>query len=148
MSADSWVAELLTIDGDLVRTGHGGQAAVVVIEMDQREIRGASVGDCGCWAIDPVGLVDLTAAQNRKPLLGTGAAIPTGVGPTPAPARLLVATDGLLKYCPRSEIHRIAAVGDVQEAVDALILKVRLRSGGFQDDVAVALASTTERHHR
>ncbi|MEP6653239.1 MAG: SpoIIE family protein phosphatase [Myxococcales bacterium] len=139
MSTDSWVGELLTIDGNVLRTGHGGQATVVVVEIEGTEIRGASVGDSGCWAIDPLGFVDLTAAQNRKPLLGTGAAMPTGVGPATAPARFLMATDGLLKYCPRAEIARISAKGAVQEAVDALIAKVRLRSGGFQDDVAIVL---------
>jgi serine/threonine protein phosphatase PrpC len=138
-SADSWVAELLTIDGALFRAGQGGQAAVVVVEIQGSEVRGASVGDSGCWAIDPIGSVDLTAAQNRKPLLGSGAAMPTGVGPTTAPARLLIATDGLLKYCPRAEIDRIAAKGALQEAVDALISKIRLRRGRFHDDVAIAL---------
>ena len=139
MSTDSWIAELSAIDRSLLQAGHGGQTTIVAVEIEGGEIRGASVGDSGCWALDSLGFVDLTGAQNRKPLLGTGEAMPTSIGPTAAPPRLLVATDGLLKYCQRADIDRIAITGTLQGAVEALISKVRLRSGKFQDDVAIAL---------
>jgi serine/threonine protein phosphatase PrpC len=58
------------------------------------------------------------------------------------PARLLVATDGLLKYCPTAEIARIAPSGTLEGALEELISKVRLRTGKFQDDVAIALCGT------
>ena len=142
MSTDAWAAELSAIDRNLLTTARGGQTTVVAVEIEGGVVRGASVGDSGCWAIDSLGFVDLTSAQNRKPLLGTGAATPTGIGPASLPARLLVATDGLLKYCPRAEIDRIAATGTLEGAVEDLIAKVRLGSGKFQDDVAIALCDT------
>jgi len=142
MSTNSWVAELSAIDRNLLTAAPGGETTVVAVEVDGSEVRGASVGDSGCWAIDSLGFVDLTGSQSRKPLLGTGAAKPTGIGPTALPARLLVATDGLLKYCPRSEIDRIAGTGTPDSAVEELISRVRLRTGKFQDDVAIALCDT------
>jgi serine/threonine protein phosphatase PrpC len=139
LSTESWVAQLSAIDRDLVSAAGGGQTTVVAVEIEGSEVRGASVGDSGCWAIDSLGFVDLTSSQNRKPLLGTGTSTPTGIGPTTLPARVLVATDGLLKYCPRAELNYIAVTGTVEDAVDRLISKVRLRSGKLQDDVAIAL---------
>jgi serine/threonine protein phosphatase PrpC len=139
MSSDEWVAEVSAIDRGIFAQSLGGETTVVAVEIDGTEVRGASVGDSGCWAIDSLGHVDLTGSQVRKPLLGTGLATPRGIGPTPLPARLLVATDGLLKYCPGGEINRIAATGTLEEALEELISKVRLRSGKLQDDVAIAL---------
>jgi serine/threonine protein phosphatase PrpC len=139
MPTDSWMAELLVIDRQILRTGGGGQTTIVAVELEGSELRGASVGDSGCLAIDSVGFVDLTAGQNRKPLLGSGEAEPAGIGPTTVPSRIVVATDGLLKYCPRAEIDRLALTGTLEEAVGALIFKVRLPGGGFQDDVAIVL---------
>ena len=139
MSADAWIAALSAIDRKLFAAGRGGQSTVVVVEIDGNEIRGASVGDSECWALDSFGFVDLTSLQKRKPLLGTGEAAPKGIGPTTLSPRLLVATDGLLKYCPRAEIDRLASGGTLEEAIDALVSKVRLRSGTFQADVAIAL---------
>ena len=139
MSTDSWIAELSAIDRNVLLAGHGGQTTVVAVEVDGNEIRGASVGDSGCWALDSLGCVDLTSSQRRKPLLGSGGAAPAGIGPTALSPRLLVATDGLLKYCPRADIDRIAVGGTLEEAVEALVSKVRLRNGTFQDDVAIAL---------
>ena len=97
MSSDGWVAELLAIDRHVLTGALGGQTTVVAVEIDGTEVRGASVGDSGCWAIDPLDFMDLTSSQDRKPLLG---------------------------------------------ALEELISKVRLRSGKFQDDVAIALCDS------
>jgi serine/threonine protein phosphatase PrpC len=139
MSADAWMSRLSAIDAELFRKGKGGQSTAVVVEVDGDTLRGASVGDSAAWAIDSLGFVDLTEQQNRKPLLGTGDAVPVAIGPTPVPDRLLVATDGLMKYCPHADIDRIALGGTLAEAIDALVARVRLRSGGFQDDLAIVL---------
>jgi serine/threonine protein phosphatase PrpC len=139
MLADAWMARLSEIDAELFRSGKGGQSTAVVVEVDGDTLRGAIVGDSAAWAIDSLGFVDLTDHQNRKPLLGTGDAVPVAIGPTPLPERLLVATDGLLNYCPEADIDRIALGGTLEEAIDELVSRVRLRSGGFQDDLAIVL---------
>jgi serine/threonine protein phosphatase PrpC len=138
MSPDGWAAALSAIDTTLSRSALGGQSTVVVLEINGDHLVGASVGDSGAWAIDALGCVDLTCRQSRKPLLGAGV-VPAPIGPTALPPRLLVATDGLLKYCPHDEIDRLAITGTIDEAIDALVSRVRLRGGGFQDDVAIVL---------
>jgi len=45
----------------------------------------------------------------------------------------------LLKYCPHEEIERLAITGTIDEAIEALVSRVKLRGGGFQDDVAIVL---------
>jgi len=139
MSAETWAGTLSAIDAELTRAAQGGQSTAVVLEIDHDLLRGASVGDSAAWAIDSFGCVDLTSRQQRKPLLGTGMAAPTAFGPTTMPQRLLVASDGLMKYCPRADIDRLARIGALEEAIAALVARARLRSGGFQDDVAVVL---------
>jgi hypothetical protein len=61
------------------------------------------------------------------------------IGPIAMPDRILVATDGLMKYCSRGEIARFARVGTLEDAVEALLSRMRLRSGKLQDDVAIVL---------
>ncbi len=84
-------------------------------------------------------IVDLTERQNRKPLLGSGQASPVSFGPIPLRGRLLLATDGLFKYAPSAAIQQRALGESVDQAVDALVAGLRLRSGSFQDDVAILL---------
>jgi serine/threonine protein phosphatase PrpC len=57
--------------------------------------------------------------------------------------RLLVATDGLLKYVAPARLASIASTGDIRTAVDQLVAAAALPSGNFHDDVALVLA---ERH--
>ena len=75
---------------------------------------------------------DLTADQDRL-RLGSGRAGPKLLKGQLI-GRLLLATDGLLKYIRTADIHASAARG-----VDALIDSVRLKNGALQDDVAVVL---------
>jgi hypothetical protein len=49
---------------------------------------------------------------------------------------------GLFKYARRSEIQRRAITGALEDSTLALVEAVRLRSGLFQDDVAIVLAET------
>ncbi len=136
-SARLWVRTLSAVDVQLTR--RGGQSTVVVLEIDRDTVSGASVGDSEAWALGSAGSVDLTSQQQRKPLLGTGQAVPMTIRPIAMPDRILVATDGLMKYCPRAEVDRLARAGTLEEAVEALLSRVRLRSGKLQDDVAIVL---------
>jgi len=107
------------------------------------ELSGASVGDSGAWLVGPTTVLDLTGQQNRKPLVGSGEAEPVVFGPTTfRTGRLLVASDGLFKCARRSEIQRRAITGALEDSALALVEAVRLRSGRFQDDVAIVLAET------
>ena len=134
-----WVEVLTALDHDPSRLGHG-QTTAVVLRIDASGIVGASVGDSGAWILSTgQNIVDLTALQHRKPLLGDNAIVtPCDSGP-PGHSTLLVASDGLLKYVPRSDIARIATGPDLRSAAASLVDRARLPSGGLQDDIAVVL---------
>lgn len=88
-------------------------------------------------------MVDLTAGQRRKPLLGSGVSHPVAIARQPCSGRLLVASDGLLSYLPRSRLGVLASADALRVAVDALIQAVTLSSGALHDDVAVVLGERT-----
>jgi serine/threonine protein phosphatase PrpC len=56
-------------------------------------------------------------------------------------SRILLASDGLLKYAPVDRICTLATRGTVAEAANALANCVRLPSGAFHDDVTVVIVS-------
>jgi serine/threonine protein phosphatase PrpC len=139
-----WFNALLAFDDELSAGRSGGQTTGVVafVHSDGR-IEGASVGDSVAWLISPAGeLTGLTAHQRRKPLLGSGEALPVVFDANPCGGRLLLATDGLVNYAPLDQIRALALQGSVAEAAAALVDCVRLPSGGLQDDVAVVLVQT------
>jgi serine/threonine protein phosphatase PrpC len=117
-----------------------GQTTAVVVVLRADRVFGASVGDSGAWWITTEGLDDLTEPQHRKPLLGSGMAQPVGFDRRVGDGTLLVATDGLLKYSSPANICTTARGPLLSDAVDQLLSSVRLRSGTFPDDVALALA--------
>lgn len=135
----SWLDALRDADAALAAESHGGLTTTVVVEVRGNSLYGASVGDSGAWTITASGIVDLTAGQSRKPLVGSGAARPVAFGPFPLRGRLLVATDGILKYARMETIASGALNGTLNDAADALVNSVRLRNGRLQDDVALIL---------
>ncbi|MBI4032179.1 SpoIIE family protein phosphatase [Candidatus Berkelbacteria bacterium] len=134
-----WTDQLREIDLAIAASRAGGLSTAVVLEIREGTVTGASVGDSGAWIVSAAEVVDLTKDQVRKPLLGSGAAIPVSFGPVHLNGRLLVGTDGLFKYAARSDIVANAMEGTLEGAASALIDGVRLRNGSLQDDVAVVL---------
>lgn len=136
-NAESWPAWLAQVDTVLTAKGTGLAAAVVLSITDDGAIRGASVGDCEAWVFGQGKVVDLTAGQSRKPLLGDGGARPVGfTARLEAGAALIVASDGLWKYVGHARIVEAAALRPLGSAAEALVNGARLRSGSLQDDIA------------
>ncbi len=98
--ASACAAALRDVDQDLCATGRGGETTAVLAVVRAGQLFGASVGDSGAWLLAGEEVLDLTRDQVRKPMLGLGRASPVAFGPRAlAPgARLLLASDGLLKY--------------------------------------------------
>ncbi|WAS96234.1 hypothetical protein [Nannocystis punicea] len=120
-----------------------GETTAVVIRVDGDLLVGASVGDSGAVLVDGEaedGWVELTAGQQRKPLLGSRGASPVGFSSALGGATLLMASDGLWKYAKREAIA--AVVRDVEFAAipRRLLDLVRLRSGALPDDAAIIVA--------
>lgn len=134
---EDWARCLYEADQALVRTG--GQCTAVVVEVSEGRAFGASVGDSAAWMLTGKTVIDLTENQHRKPLLGSGDAMPMCFEPTEFSGRLLIATDGLFKYSTESDIAKRALGVAVNEAIEKLIAGVRLPSGALQDDVAIIL---------
>jgi serine/threonine protein phosphatase PrpC len=135
----AWADTLREADAALYATHSGGEATAVVLAISATSISGASVGDSGAWLVTASNIVDLTHAQHRKPLLGSGRSVPVAFAIPRAAGRLLVATDGLLAYAPPHDIAALVRDGDVEHAASALLQRVRLRSGALADDVAIVL---------
>lgn len=133
------VDELRRLDNELSSDASRGESTAVLLILREGRVFGASVGDSGAWALTTEAIFDLTGRQHRKPLLGSGIAEPIGFGPFFFNDRLLVASDGLLKYAPRERIHRVAFMQDVNAAADELIAAALLPGGGLQDDLALVI---------
>jgi serine/threonine protein phosphatase PrpC len=142
--SDACVTLLEFMDQTLWGDVAAGEATCVLAVGAEDRVYGASVGDSGVWVITQTGFVDLTRGQSRKPLIGSGSA-------TPLPfefgamggARLLLATDGLLKYASPERIAATCRTPDLSESARQLIELVRYPSGDLPDDVTVILASTS-----
>lgn len=130
----SWVEHLEALDTLLLP--QGGETTLVVVEIADGQVWGASVGDSGAWLVRSTDWIDLTVGQRRKPLLGSGEARPVGFGPVMLDGQVLVATDGLLKYQSPQVICAHVRQSSA-ESLDALINILRGARGALPDDVAL-----------
>jgi PPM family protein phosphatase len=136
--------ELLTaLDREMVAIGAFGETTGVVVVLSDEGIIGASVGDSGAFIFSKNGTENLTAAQIRKPFLGSGRAIPISFTRNGFDGTLLVASDGLLKYTSQEKIAATIGVTDLDAAASKLVDLVRYQSGALPDDVSVLLARKT-----
>jgi serine/threonine protein phosphatase PrpC len=129
-----------SLDEELAQIG--GQSTAVFIAVTGGRIHGASVGDSGVWLVGRNGGArELTALQERKPLLGSGA-LPFAFTTTwSKEATLLVASDGLLRYAAWEKIVRVINEAvTLADAAKGLVDLVRLPDGSLQDDVSIVLA--------
>jgi PPM family protein phosphatase len=131
-------------DVELAQRGRGAETTAVIVVADAHGVTGASVGDSGAWVVEAASCVDLTHRQSRKPLLGSGEAVPVPFESGPLEGTLLVATDGLLKYASTSRIRDVLTTAvAMEDAAAQLLAAVRLRSSALQDDFTVALCRPT-----
>jgi len=137
---ESFLVRLLSTADREISDAQCGETTAVVCILRRDEIIGASVGDSGAWIITDADKVDLTAHQRRKPLLGSGAAIVIPFRQSWNAGHLLVASDGLLKYAQPQAICEVVRADGFEALGDRLLRLVQLRSGGYQDDVAIAVA--------
>ena len=130
-SADQWEAKLREID---CRIG-AGESTAVVVDLRPDAILGASLGDSRAWIIRDGDVVDLTANQIRKPLLGSGEARPVAFSSGALAGTLIVATDGFCNYVKRDQLTRLQT--DFLELPRRCVELVRLPSGELWDDIGI-----------
>jgi len=137
-ASEDWFTVLLKLDEEILEQRHGGQTTGVVAFVGRGRVVGASVGDSSAWLVSPTGeITELTAHQRRRPLIGTGEALPVVFEEDLLGRHLLLATDGLTKYATPGKIADLVVHGSVEEIADC----VRLPSGDLQDDVAVVIVA-------
>jgi hypothetical protein len=116
-----------------------GESTAVVVDVQADRICGASVGDSQAWVIKDNTIADLTAHQQRKPLLGSGEADPVGFLHGRLDGLLIAASDGFCNYVKRTEMVRIIPFEDFAILPKRLVSLVRLRSGALNDDVGIVV---------
>ena len=136
----AWGDLLRVVDARLA-AGAAGETTAVVVSLGPKGIVGVSAGDSEAWAITPARVDDLTQSQDTKRKIGGGQVAPAPFERHALQGVLLIASDGLFKYASRDVIARIVRSLPVSRAIEELVALVRLPSGRFPDDVAVATAS-------
>ena len=131
--AESWCAMLRQIDCRVAV----GESTCVVVARSPQGIVGASAGDSKAWLLENDSMIDLTANQVRKPLLGSGAAHPVGFSHPAGPGLLLVSTDGFCNYIRRETLLKEIRWIDFPVLARKLVEMVRLPSGALWDDIGI-----------
>jgi serine/threonine protein phosphatase PrpC len=133
---------LVEMDRAIDRDQAAGEttAVIAIVREKEKEIVGASAGDSEAWVMSTAGYERLTHGQVRKPLLGSGVAVPVSFQHIFSEGTLLAATDGLFKYTGAERICAAVAGEDLNQAALSLANLVRLRSGALPDDVGIVLA--------
>ena len=126
-------------DAAVLADADAGETTCVVVSVSARVVVGASVGDSEAWIVTADGYHDLTAGQQRKPVLGSGAAEPAAFRSGPLRGTLLAGSDGLFKYADAEAICGAVRHTPLAAAPERLVDLVRLRSGALWDDVSVLL---------
>ena len=137
--ADEWARWLVRLDERILADPLAGDATAVCASVTEQGIFGASVGNSEAWLVTASGVQVLTCRQRRKPLLGSGAAIPVSFTTPCIAGRLLIGSDGLFRFAREEAVFRVASDDNVQRAVRELVESVRLPSGEFWDDATVVV---------
>jgi PPM family protein phosphatase len=137
-TAGQWEAALRQMD---LRIG-SGETTAVVADLRADAILGASVGDSRVWIIREGSIFEPTIHQHRKPLLGSGQAVPVGFTCGPLDGILLAASDGFTNYVDRQRLVDMLAGTEFVEIPRRCVDLVRLRSGELWDDVAIVACRT------
>lgn len=140
-NAESCAEVLRRMDTAIAKDSIAGETTCVLVVVAAEKLFGASVGDSGAWLIPTSGNhVDLTQAQQRKPFIGSGSAWPVSFQLHRQVGRLLLATDGLLKYTSAERIIDVCREYNTDVAAQRLIDLVRYASGALPDDVTLIVS--------
>lgn len=138
-SEQACASVLREIDKEVTRDPVAGETTTVMTVIDLESVYGASVGDSGALLFNSDSIIELTQHQIRKPFVGSGAAVPIGFSRRFSHETLLVASDGLLKYTSREAIQTLICKTVLDDMAQSVARLVRLRSGGFPDDISIAV---------
>ncbi len=133
-----WLSDM---DDELFRDSEAGESTAVVLVISISTIFGASVGDSRAWLVHAGRYADLTVGQARKPLLGSGRATVTAIGPSSWRGMLLMGTDGLFNYVSAKRLAAFVENGPSDNVATRACELAKLPSGDLADDTS-AIACT------
>lgn len=136
-----WEKTLRDVDKAIMKNKEAGETAGIVLIKTNKEFFGVSVGDCQGWLFNNDFCYEFTTHQYRKPLLGSGNAIPVAFGPFPATGKILMGSDGLFDYTSNDKIKNTVTNLPTNQVCTSLVNSVRLPSGKLQDDIAIIFYS-------
>lgn len=143
-SAEACWELMRRLDGEIAEANVCGETTGIVVVLRAEGLFGASVGDSAAWLFAIAGRTELTGGQMRKPFLGSGTAWPHRFEQRSVSGTLVVATDGLWKYTSLEVIEKKARAGAPEKLATELAELVRMRSGGFQDDVGIVTVAVAD----
>lgn len=125
---------LMALDAALAADGRAGLCTAIIGVREGASLVGCSVGDSELWIVEPDRHEVVTRRQYRRPLLGSGEAMPVVFeARVPPGAVVLVASDGLFASAPRD------AILDACRRADLGVVLTRLRALRAQDDLGIIL---------
>ncbi|NMO17637.1 SpoIIE family protein phosphatase [Pyxidicoccus fallax] len=139
MRPEAWSDVLEQCDRELASAGHGAETTAVVACVTEGRVIGASVGDSELWLLHGDSHSVVTLHQRRKPLVGSGEALPVFFDVPWTGGTLVAASDGLFKYADALRIRAVASGLDLTASARELAALPRLASGGLPDDVGLVL---------
>ena len=128
---------LREIDAALCNDSEAGEATCVLVLIRAGQATGASVGDSQCWLFEADFEYELSRLQNRKPLLGSGGAVPIGFGPVELNGSIVLGSDGLFNYVKTPNIR-----ASLPEGAEYLVKLAENSTGYLQDDCSAIVWST------
>jgi len=145
-NAATCVALLHEMDHAIASDRDAGETTCTLAVVDGEHVFGATVGDSAAWVIEHNGeYTNLAEGQPRKPFVGLDGARPFSFSyRIDKSQRLLLATDGLLKYASPEQIADISCKDSLESSVSRLIELVRYPSGDLPDDITVILAGSNQ----
>ncbi|ABC29797.1 hypothetical protein HCH_03031 [Hahella chejuensis KCTC 2396] len=135
-SPDEFEGHLRRWDQDIAAMSLLGETTAVIGKVTNGEVIGASVGDSQCWLLNPEFAYELTQLQRRKPLLGSGEAVPIGFGPMASQGILVVGSDGFFNYVSLTQVKQLANSASGATASQFADL-ARNKKGALADDLSI-----------
>ncbi len=139
--AECCAAWLQKMDSELFCDPVAGESTAVLLVVSQGAVFGASIGDSEAWLVHEGQSYALTARQMRKPLLGSGQALPVSIPIRMWSGTLLAGSDGLFGYVPCHRLTQIVSAPTSANLALRLCEQAKLASGSLVDDTSVITCS-------
>ena len=137
---------LVKLDFKISREKNSGETTLIVCVIEGTNLWGASVGDSEAWLVTSEYQNELTQYQVRKPLLGSGLAIPTVFESHIDKETLVIGTDGIFNYIDRTKMLGNAANFELIDDLEGFLELPRDRNGMLYDDASIIVLRRNAEH--